>query len=103
MSPVWNAVLIIAQLGLLAGSAEFARRAQAHAIDARYEAEFAKRCAARARAAARYCRDAVAHLEANAGVRVPTALRLAWGEVGIGDGEHGPFGAPPERGPKTPA
>ena len=98
-----HAVVIVVELGLVGASAEYARRAQSCAMDARYEAEFAYRCAKGMRAAARYCYEAAAHFEAQTGVPAPAVLRAAWDAAGIGNISRKPPGAPTDGRPKTPA
>jgi len=104
VNPWLHAIVVAVEIGLAAVAAEYARRGMVHAIDARYEAEYANRCARGARAAARYVNQAVQHLEAHAGVPVPAALRAAWDAVGIGHVRYrAEADAPTEDGPKTPA
>jgi hypothetical protein len=103
MSPVLNAVLIVVQMGLLAFTADRARRAQLHEIDARYEAEYARRCAMQTRTAARYSRATAAYLSDSTGVPLPAVLARAWAETGIGSHARMADGEEAQGGPMTPA
>lgn len=101
MNPWLHAIVVVVEVGLAATAAEYARRAMNHAIDARYEAEYANRCAKGMRAAARYCHEAAAHVEAQTGVPAPAVLRAAWEATGLGNIRRP--GSSAESGPKTPA